>query len=141
MDANGDEVDAYNRGTLNAMTPFGTYANIGRYQEPTMMYIDLAGGYWAFRCRQDRLVTGLAGVMEVHVNQLLNSPSAVQYTSNFAGASNSVAASLTISIVDLTLGAHAEVGSNATVTAGYCMPLTSQREFNQEFRTFINYRF
>ena len=73
------------------------------------------------------------------MNQSLNSPSPVQYSPNGV-ATNSVAAQ-TISVVDLTVGAHAEIGSNATVTAGYCLPLTSQREFDGEFRLLVNYRF
>ena len=41
----------------------------------------------------------------------------------------------------MTLGAHAELGKRTTLTAGYCLPLTSEREFDGEFRLFMNYFF
>ena len=70
IDANGDPVEANN-------SPFfrNNPASIGHYRDATMMYLDLAVGYWAFRDEEDRLVSGLAGVFEMHVNQSLNTAS------------------------------------------------------------------
>ncbi|MEI8374588.1 MAG: hypothetical protein WCJ35_17320 [Planctomycetota bacterium] len=124
IDSNGDPVDANN-------------TTVGRYRDATMMYLDLTVGYWAFRGEEHRFLTGLAGVLEVHVNQSLNTASVLEFPSG----NGTVGSPSSISIVDMTVGAHAEVGKYTTLTAGYCTPLTNQRQFDGEFRMLMNYRF
>jgi hypothetical protein len=46
-----------------------------------------------------------------------------------------------ITIVDLMVGVHAELCGKTTITAGYCVPATPDREFDGEFRFFLNRRF
>ncbi len=73
------------------------------------------------------------------MNQSLDSPSSLGYiTSTSIGIAGAFD---TISILDLTVGAHVELHKNTTLTAGYCVPLTSEREFDGEFRFFVNRRF
>ena len=75
----------------------------------------------------------------MHVNQSLNSASVLEFRSS--NGTSTVGSQSTISIVDMTVGAHAEVGKHTTLTAGYCTPLTNQRQFDGEFRMLMNYRF
>ncbi len=129
VDAKGDEVFANDGG--------GVFTSAGRYSEPTLMYIDLALGYWARRSDFGRrLITGLAYVAELHVNQALNSSSATS-----VGGASFVTPS--ISVLDLTLGAHVELRRNTTLTVAYCTPLTGgqDRQFDGQFRLLLNRRF
>lgn len=124
---------------------YGIFANddqrvftpAGRYSEPTLMYIDLSLGHWARRSESPRrLLTGLAYVAELHVNQGLNSSS----TASVGGVS---IVTPRISVIDATFGAHLELRQNTTLTAAYCTPLTNgtDRQFDGQFRCFLNRRF
>jgi hypothetical protein len=129
VDANGYGIFANNG--QRAFTP------AGRYSEPTLMYIDLSLGHWARRSESPRrLLTGLAYVAELHVNQGLNSSS----TASVGGVS---IVTPRISVIDLTVGTHLELRQNTTLTAAYCTPLTSgpDRQFDAQFRCFLNRRF
>ena len=129
VDANGDGVLANDGG--------GGFTPAGRFSEPTVMYIDLALGYWARRsdCTR-RLLTGLAYVVELHMNQALGSSS----TTSVGEAS---LATPSISVLDLTVGAHLDIRRNTTLTAAFCTPLTNgqDRQFDGQFRLFVNRRF
>ncbi len=46
-----------------------------------------------------------------------------------------------ISILDMTAGADFQIGPLTTVTTAFCMPLTTQREFNGQFRLLLKRRF
>jgi hypothetical protein len=124
VDANGDPV------TMGRIPS-------GSFREPTMLYLDLGMGYWLRRSDSTSdLVTGFAPIMELHMNQSLDSASAISLgTLSVTGAADN------ISILDLTVGANVELRRNTTVTAGYCTPLTSDRAFDGQLRCFVNYRF
>jgi hypothetical protein len=107
-----------------------------------MLYADLSLGYWLRRSECDtELVTGLAPVVEVHMNQTLDSPSSLGTPPHSFATTTVTGAFDNLSILDLTVGCHVELHKNTTVTAGYCAPLTSEREFDGQFRCFVNYRF
>jgi hypothetical protein len=136
VDTNGDpvSVDVYE----------STPVSIGRYQEPTYMYLDASLGYWAYRRNcPNHFLTGLAPMFEVHVNQglgrapvLIDSQEALQVGGDING--NPVH---TLSIVDLTVGLHAELYRNTTLTAAYCTAATGDRQFEGQFRLLVNRRF
>jgi hypothetical protein len=129
VDANGYGIFANNG--QRVFTP------AGRYSEPTLMYIDLSLGRWVRRSESPRrLLTGLAYVAELHVNQGLNS-------SSTASVGDVSIVTPRTSVIDLTFGAHLELRQNMTLTAAYCTPLTSgqDRQFDGQFRCFLNRRF
>ncbi len=126
VDVNGDPVSV------------GT-DEIGNFRNATTLYLDLSLGYWLRRsdCGGE-FVTGLAPVVELHMNQTLDTPSTLSTPPNSLSPTFVTGVSDTISVLDLTVGAHVELGKNTTLTAGYCTPLTSDREFDGQFRFFIN---
>ena len=46
-----------------------------------------------------------------------------------------------ITIVDLMVGVHAELCGKTNVSCAYCVPATGDRQFEGEFRCFLNRRF
>jgi hypothetical protein len=134
VDASGDFIAGFD--------PFSTTPTeqaIGRYYDSTVLFADLGLGYWARRSNdRSRCLTGLAYVVEWHLNQSLESQQVLS-SGNFdvgTPASN-------ISFTDMTCGLHLELYKMTTVTCAYCFPLTSDgdRQFDSQFRLFLNRRF
>jgi hypothetical protein len=134
IDTNGDPVSVDEGNGLTG---------IGRYRDPTFMYFDFAVGYWV--CKRPSpcyFLTGLAPVFEVHVNQalargpVLSTPGGFQIGGDINGDPLSK-----ISIVDLTVGVHAELCCRTLVTFAYCAPATTDRQFDGQFRLLVNRRF
>lgn len=115
---------------------------MGRYREPTFMYLDVSLGYWMYRSdSQNRYITGLAPVVEVHVNQSLEkSPVLISGDNQVGGDINGNPVN-NITIIDLMVGLHAQLGEKTTLTTAYCVPATGDRQFEGEFRCFLNRRF
>ena len=118
VDVNGDPVTVWN-GNGGPNSPPST--PIGSYRDATMLYADLSLGYWLRRSECDtELVTGLAPVVEVHMNQTLDSPSSLGTPPHSFATTTVTGAFDNLSILDLTVGCHVELHKNTTVTAGYC---------------------
>ncbi len=132
VDVNGDPITAG-----NGFAPPATA--MGNFRDPTMLYLDLSLGYWIRRsdCAEE-LVTGFAPVMELHMNQTLDAPSSLNSESTGFSVNG---VSTPFSNLNLTVGAEVELRKNTTLTAGYCTPLTSAREFDGQFRFFVSRRF
>ena len=136
VDVNGDRVSVDSGQSLRT--------SIGRYREPTVMYLDGMLGYWAYRSHcPNEWITGIAPVFEVHVNQglehapvLIEPDGVLQIGGDINGSPVH-----TLSIVDLTVGLHVELCRKTTLTAGYCTPATGDRQFDGQFRLFVNRRF
>jgi hypothetical protein len=134
VDANGNAVSVDN-GEIS-LTP------LGRYREPTFMYLDTALGCWLYRsdCPHNYL-TGLAPVVEAHVNQSLERSPILSSNGNQVGGDVNGNPINNITIVDLTVGLHAELCGKTTMTAGYCLPVTGDRQFDGQFLFYVNRRF
>lgn len=128
IDANGDAIN--NIEDDGSITPFG------RYSEQTMIYLDGVAGYWIRRDNDpQRWLNGIAVFGEMHGNQSLTTSQGVTGTHVGDLVGNS------ISILDLTIGADFQFGPLTTLTTAYATPLTSQREFDGQFRFMFNRRF
>ena len=104
---------------------------MGRYREPTFMYLDVSLGYWIYRSdSQNRYLTGLAPVVEVHVNQSLEKSPVLSSGDNQVGGDMNGNPINNITIVDLMVGLHAELCEKTTLTAAYCVPATGDRQFD-----------
>ena len=102
-----------------------------------MMYLDLSVGYWVRRCDCDAgLVTGLAPVMEVHMNQSLDSASTIS-----SGSLGMTGASDVISILDLTLGGNVELPKKHDTDRRILPAANVRAGVRGQFRFFVNYRF
>jgi hypothetical protein len=134
VDANGDAVSGF-----DPFSSFPTEEGIGRYRESTFMYADLGIGYWAKRSNDPhKMLTGLAYVLEFHLNQSLEGQQVLNSTNFQIGTP-----AQNVSFTDMTVGAHLEMYKLTTITAAFCTPLTPDRDrqFDSQFRLLFNRRF
>jgi hypothetical protein len=137
------QVDVDANGTpVSLDTSEATLTSIGRYREATFMYLDTALGYWVYRndCG-NRYLTGLAPVVEAHVNQSLERSQVLTSGSTQIGGDVNGNPINNVTIVDLMVGVHAEFCRKTSISAAYCVPATGDRQFEGEFRCFANRRF
>ena len=130
VDVNGDQISAAN------------FAG-ATIRDQTFMYLDMSFGYWVYRSwRQNCCLTGLAPIFEVHVNQSLEKSDVVALPNNITiGGDSNGNPIASISVVDLTFGVTAELRRSTMITAAYCTPVSSERQFDGQFRFLLNYRF
>ena len=134
VDANGSPVSVDN-GEVSL-------TSLGRYREPTFMYLDVALGRWIYRNEcGNRYLTGLAPVVEAHVNQSLERSPILSGNGSQVGGDVNGNPINNITIVDMTVGLHAELCGKTTMTAAYCLPVTGDRQFDGQFMFYVNRRF
>ena len=136
FDTNGEVVEFRDRLQQQSVT--------GRLQEATMLYTDLQSGYWVYRADGSAGVSGLTGLatlLELHLNQTLGGTDAVSsdigqvpLTFGTLGASYGVA--------NLTSGISAEFNRQTNLTMAVVLPLTDgDRVFDSEFHVGLNHAF
>jgi hypothetical protein len=128
IDANGDPVSE----------GFVEQEPVGRFRDPSLLYVDLSLGYWLFRDepRCGRYLTGIAPVLELHYTTTLQDYRGV------AGAIDPVNAGT--DCLNLTAGFHFQMGPCSMLTVGGVVPLqTSPRdkEFDSEALVQFDRRF
>lgn len=134
IDGNGNPV--------KALHPRGSgqdpgLVSIGRYTEPTVLYFDVAVGYWLRRNDYSRCISGIAPIVELHLNQGLQDTDEVRDPLQVFN----VGVAETMSILDLTAGVRFELGRRTDLTMAYATPLTNDRQFDGEFRLLLNLNF
>jgi hypothetical protein len=137
------QVDVDANGTpVSVDTGESSLTSIGRYRDPTMLYLDTSLGYWVYRNNNPHnYLTGLAPVVEAHVNQSLErSQVLIDGDTQIGGDVNGNPINNT-TIIDLIVGLHVELCGKTSVSCGYCVPVTGDRQFEGEFRCFLNRRF
>ena len=137
VDVNGDPVAVGD----NSSPPT---VQIGRFRDPTMLYVDLALGYWFRRSDSaEYLVTGLAPVVELHVNQSLDSSSSLSsFNANGPAEAISVTGAFdTFSNFDLTVGARLELQEHDVDRRVLRAADVPTESFDGEFRFLVNHRF
>jgi len=94
----------------------------------TMLFNDIAVGYWLYRGKGEQLLTGVIPTFEVHVNTPLNHrpPGDLQVYRD---------------IVNLTAGAHLEFKRRYLLGIALATPVTNPRPFDFEVIANFNYRF
>ncbi len=129
------DVDASGNEVLAGPTA-GPFTTVGRLYDPTFLYVDVGAGYWLRRGDCSRLITSIACMGEIHINESLASGGAISDGTVAVPPYN-------YSLVDFTAGLHMDMGQQCSVTVGYVAPLSggAEREFNGEFRAFCNYKF
>ena len=122
----------------------------GEIDDQVLMHLDIGGGYWHYRDPCAKYLTGLASLLELHYTTTLNDADVVTVNSTpIRGSSlDSLEAKPRIGnignrvdILDLSVGAHALIGSNMLLTTGYNMPLRDDefdRTFDGEFSVILN---
>jgi hypothetical protein len=128
IDVNGNSV---------VTTENGTSQKMGTLQDFTLLYTDIAVGYWLYQAagRQQRTITGIAPVAELHYNRSLTEADVV------SDANNVVRGSLPdFDNVNIQAGLIFNLRNNARLGLGYATPLGNSfdRVFDNEFRLTFN---
>lgn len=110
---------------------------VGRLRGHTFQYLDIGAGWWTYRAGSPYdLIQGIALTGEVHWNRSLDK------ARNVAGDFVAVGDFRDdIQILDLTVGMHADLRSNTTVSIGYSVPVGNRadQQFDGELRVMVNH--
>jgi len=114
---------------------------LGSLSEQSLLFVDLALGYWLHRNPYGRAVTGVAGMLEYHYTTTLEDAGTVSGTDGFQFLRFGNPANR-MDISNLTLGLHTELGKT-TVRVGGVFPLSggSNRLYDAEVQVSINRQF
>lgn len=122
----------------------GALTEYGRINNPTFLYLSGSTGYWIYRDPYSEYfgISGFAPIMELHINQSLNSEDAVTGRVNnrdltFGGTREN------ITNINTTLGAVTQFGPDLSMYVGYATPLGNgvDKSFDGELRVLFNWRF
>ena len=114
-----------NRVTFDDTISAGNFA--GRFNDQTLLYVDVGGGYWLWRNPCSSHVTGLAAIAEIHYTTTLNDTDRLFATPVGIGGGGHVM-NLTnpanrVDVVNLTAAVHAELGPCTSLRVGGVFPL------------------
>ena len=136
IDANGNRIDV----TPFQPAPSPTVSR--RLHEQTLLYLDVAAGYWLYRNPRSGGLTGLASLVELHYTTALQDADTATFivpnvTTIFGNAVNR------FDVLNFTVGIHAEIANNWTCRASGVFPLTTgdNRFFPAEVIISVNRRF
>ena len=123
-------------------------ANFGALTNQVYGSISVAMGYWLYQSENNRLITGIAPLIETHYSQTLstgnrviardgNNPALGNATDIVLGDRN-----YQFQLLNITTGANVQMGRSTSVLLGYSTPLGSgsDQQFNGEFRLLLNHR-
>ncbi len=98
---------------------------------PTMIFVDAALGYYAYRdTTQGSFLTAVVPTFESHLNIPLNH-NLLNYSDTYG----------TPTVVDLTFGLNTEFSRRSILTLGYALPVTGPGPFSGEFVLMFNWRY
>lgn len=136
FDTNGESVEIRDRFRQDSVS--------GRLQESAMLYTDLQSGYWIYRADAasgNSSLTGLAALLELHLNQTLQGTDAVQADLNGVPLAFGTAGS-SYGMANITSGITAEFNRQTSLTMAVMLPVTSgDRVFDSEFHVGLNHAF
>jgi hypothetical protein len=136
VDTNGNPAYANVLLTDNIKQP-GNYA--GRLTYPTFMYIGLSAGYWWYKNdNPSATLTGIAPIMELHINQSLSPYDVLCQPGYQIGEDLG-----SLSMINGMAGFNLECGTRSTMTFAYVSPIGGgvDRWFDGEVRAMYNWRF
>ena len=115
----------------------------GTLNDQTLLYVDLAAGYWLFRNYSARAVKGLAALVELHYASTLQDADTISGSPSGMTALTFGNAANRVDILDLTVGVHAELDRDTLLRVGGVFPLTSEvnRAFDSEVQVQLERRF
>jgi hypothetical protein len=102
----------------------GNRVEVGNFTNQTLLHADLQAGYWLYRNRAARVLTGVASVLELHYTSTLTSARELSggvmgTLFDFGNQANRM------DVVDLTVGIHSELARNTLLRVGAAFPLQS----------------
>ncbi len=118
----------------------------GVLQDQALLFADVSAGYWVYRDPCQRLLTGIAPVIELHYSTTMQSPDAI--VDDISGFTLGMDPARGVGfgrrdVLNLTGGLHFAVGSRSTLTVAGVVPLRSNgdRDYDTEFAVQFNRRF
>jgi len=118
-------------------------ASSGVYREQTLLYADIETGYWLYRNADDRVLTGLASVLEFHYTTTLQDAG-----DTLLAAPPGISLEVTnpanrVDMVNMTVGLHAELMGNTLARVAGVLPLSTSdnRAFDAEVLVQLERRF
>jgi hypothetical protein len=120
--------------------------NVVKLDNWNLFYSDVSFGYWVVLPEDNRLIDGLAPIIEIHYNQTVGGrqlQAAVPYNPNPPPVPPISAQVINDDIenLNLTLGMHLRMRSNTMVSAAYILPVFGGQvdaQMDGEFRLMIN---
>lgn len=135
--ANGNRVDSSDANV--------TSDGVAYYHEQTLLYADLEVGYWLYRNRRARWLTGLASVLELHYTSTLQNTDSVSLgpRQEFGLGTVITNPANRVDVVNMTVGLHAELARNTLCRVAGVFPLSTgdNRAFDAEIQVQVERRF
>jgi len=134
FDTNGETVLVEDR--------FSGQSATGRLQDSSVLYASVQGGVWLYRADSaaDVTLTGLASVLELHFNEMLQSTDS--FAANVGGVPLEFGgAGSRASVVNLTAGLTAQLYRRTNLTMSVVVPTSSDRQFDSELHLGLNHYF
>ena len=130
FDANGNELHANTRGA--------GLRHVGTIHDQTLLYLDGSLGYWLYHCPDaSQFVTGLAPMVELHLNTTINDPDFVQ-----AGTLQVQSGPGNFSTLNFTCGLNVELRQRSSMLFGLVIPIGGDDQpFDFEASVLFNYQF
>jgi hypothetical protein len=117
-------------------------AGLGRYNDQTLMYLDVQLGYWLYRNQNASFLTGLASVLEVHYTGTLQDTDVVSGNNgvDFLTIGNMYNR---VDSTNMTIGLWGKIGELSTLGVAGVVPLCNNqnRQFDGEIQIFFNRNF
>jgi hypothetical protein len=117
-------------------------AGSGTVDDQTLLYLDVAAGYWVMRNECGRCVTGVAPIAELHYTTTLEDSDSVTAavgatTLTFGNSANR------LDVLDFTVGLHVEFANGMNGRVGAVFPLREDDDklFDAEIQVSVNWRF
>jgi hypothetical protein len=139
--ANGDTVD------FRGLEPGGPTGSFGKYNEQTLLHVNLSTGVWLFREECAPVLTGLAALAELHYTTALQDTDVIARTRAIVGGGTAMLTYRNgagrFDVLNLSSGLHFELGRATTVRAIGVFPITDgdDRFFDAEFSLQIGRKF
>ena len=92
--------------------------------DQTLLYLDASAGYWWYQAANDKGLTGLASVVELHYTTTLNDADTANLNGALIGNREN-----RYDVLNLTAGVHSEWSGNTAVRVAVVVPLDRDERF------------
>lgn len=117
---------------------------LGVMREQSLFHFDFATGYWLRRNKTDRILPGLAAVLELHYTYAWQESEGIASYDNVTSLAYFSDGPMDTILFDMTVGLHAELAHRAIARVGLAFPLRNdwgERSFDSEILAQVERRF
>ena len=120
----------------------------GKLHDPAFLFYDVSAGYWLFHDDPGscRLLTGLAGIFEVHYNQSLSGFDSIPLSpktgwTGFTPGQTVIGGGGVFTSLNLTAGFVAEIRENALLSVGATVPTLGGSGHEFDYQLLVNFTY